>query len=53
MTATSRNVAEYAMYEAKVLADGEAVRGFVSDVDGLREDLDRLEARLAMLEKQA
>jgi ubiquinone biosynthesis protein UbiJ len=45
-----RNLAEYAVYEAKLLAEPEAVREFIAEVDRLREDLDRFEARLALLE---
>ncbi len=48
--AVGRNLAEYAVYEAKLLAEPEAVREFIAEVDRLREDADRLEARLALLE---
>ncbi len=44
------NLAEYAVYEQAMLAEPNAVRRFISDVDALREDVDRLEARLNMLE---
>ncbi len=47
---TGRNLAEYAVYEQAMLAEPNATRAFVSDVDTLREDVDRLEARLRMLE---
>jgi ubiquinone biosynthesis protein UbiJ len=50
--AVARSVAEYLVHEAGVLAEGEAVRGFVAEVDELREGLDRLAARLALLEGQ-
>jgi len=52
VVAAGRNVAEYAVHEAGLLADPWAVKGFVADVDRLREDLDRLEARLAILESR-
>lgn len=45
-----RNVAEYAVHEAGLLADPLAVKAFIADVDRLREDTDRLEARLKLLE---
>ncbi|MDO9226045.1 MAG: hypothetical protein Q8M09_17495 [Pseudomonadota bacterium] len=45
-----RNLAEYAVYEQAMLAEPFAVREFISEVDRLREDADRLEARLALLE---
>ncbi len=48
--AVTRSVAEYLVYEAGVLAEGEAVREFVREVDELREAADRLAARLALLE---
>jgi ubiquinone biosynthesis protein UbiJ len=34
-----------------MLAEPNATRAFVSDVDALREDVDRLEARLRLLEQ--
>ena len=49
---TGANLAEYAVYEQAMLAEPNAVRRFISDVDALREDADRLEARLKMLETQ-
>jgi ubiquinone biosynthesis protein UbiJ len=48
---TGRNLAEYAVYEQAMLAEPNATRAFVSDVDALREDVDRLEARLRLLEQ--
>jgi len=48
-----RNVAEYAVHEAAVLADPLAVKTFITDVDRLREDVDRLEARLKLLESES
>lgn len=47
---TGANLAEYAVYEQAMLAEPNAVRGFISDVDTLREGVDRLEARLRLLE---
>lgn len=47
-----RNLAEYAVHEQAVLADPFAVRTFIAEVDGLREDADRLEARLWLLENR-
>lgn len=45
-----RNLAEYAVYEQALLAEPLAAREFIAEVDRLREDVDRLEARLALLE---
>ncbi len=45
-----RNLAEYAVYEQAMLAEPYAVREFISEVDRLREDADRLEVRLSLLE---
>jgi ubiquinone biosynthesis protein UbiJ len=45
-----RNLAEYAVYEQALLAEPYAVREFIAEVDRLREDADRLEARLNLLE---
>ncbi len=50
--AFARSLAEYLVYEARLLAEGQAVREFVADVDELRDAADRLEARLALLERQ-
>jgi len=44
------NLVEYAVYEQAMLAEPNATRAFVNDVDALREDADRLEARLRLLE---
>jgi ubiquinone biosynthesis accessory factor UbiJ len=44
------NLVEYAVYEQAMLAEPNATRAFVNDVDALREDVDRLEARLRLLE---
>lgn len=49
--AAGRNLAEYAVHEARVLAEPHAVRSFIAEVDRLREDTDRLEARLNLLEQ--
>lgn len=45
-----RNLAEYAVYEQGLLAEPLAAREFIAAIDRLREDADRLEARLALLE---
>lgn len=47
-----RNLAEYAVYERPILAEPNAVREFIADVDALREDADRLEARVRFLEQR-
>lgn len=49
--AAGRNLAEYAVHEARVLAEPHAAREFIAEVDRLREDTDRLEARLVLLER--
>ncbi len=46
-----RNTAEYLEYEARALATREDVAEFVADVDRLRDDLARLEARVARLRR--
>ena len=46
-----RNTAEYLEYEARALATREDVAEFVADVDHLRDDVARLEARLARLRR--
>lgn len=48
--AIGRNLAEYAVHEAGLLAEPHAARDFIGAVDALREDADRLEVRLALLE---
>ncbi|MBU1665760.1 MAG: hypothetical protein KKG92_10195 [Gammaproteobacteria bacterium] len=48
-----RNLAEYAVYEQAMLAEPYAVREFIAEVDRLREDADRFEARLGLLENRA
>jgi ubiquinone biosynthesis protein UbiJ len=50
MESAGRNLAEYAVYEQAMLADPHAVRGFIAEVDDLREAADRLEARIRLLE---
>lgn len=50
--ALARSLAEYLVYEARLLAEGQAVREFVAGVDEVRDAADRLEARLALLERQ-
>jgi ubiquinone biosynthesis accessory factor UbiJ len=48
-----KTLAEYATFEVDLLADRHAVRRFVDEVDTLRDDVARLEARLARLEDKA
>ena len=48
---TGANLIEYAVYEQALLAEPSAARAFVNEVDALREDVDRLDARLRMLEQ--
>jgi len=48
--AAGRNLAEYAVHEAGMLAEPHAAREFIAGVDRLREDTDRLEARLKLVE---
>jgi len=48
---TGTNLAEYAVYEQAMLAEPTASRAFIAEVDALREDVDRLEARLRLLEQ--
>lgn len=50
-TALGRNVAEYAVHERALLADPSAIHDFVAEVDRLREDADRLAARLDALSR--
>lgn len=51
--ALAQSLAEYLVHEARLLAEGEAVREFVREVDELREGADRLAARIAVLENSA
>ena len=46
-----RNAAEYLQQEARDLPLGGSVERFMDDVDGLRADTDRLEARIRRLQK--
>ena len=46
------NLSEYLTEEARVLPHRYEVEDFIVDVDALRDDADRLEARIARLEKQ-
>ncbi len=48
--AIGRSLAEYGVHEANMLASRPAVDRFVAEVDTLRDDVARLEARLALLE---
>lgn len=50
LQSAGRNLAEYAVHEAGLLADPQAIRAFVTEVDALREAADRLQARLRHLE---
>jgi ubiquinone biosynthesis protein UbiJ len=45
-TSIGRNIAEYAVHERALLVDPPAIHAFIAEVDRLREDVDRLEARL-------
>ncbi len=53
LESAGQNLAEYAVYEQAMLAEPHAAREFIAEVDRLREDVDRLEARLALLEQRA
>ena len=44
-----RAFAEYAIYEKPVVASAEGMQDFVRDVDAVRNDVDRLEQRIALL----
>lgn len=46
-----RNLAEYLQQESRQLATREAVNVFVREVDQLRDDSERLQARLALLQQ--
>lgn len=46
------NLSEYLTEEARLLPHRYEVEDFVADVDTLRDDADRLEARIARLERQ-
>lgn len=48
--ALGRSLAEYATFEAGMLVDRQAAARFVAEVDDLRDDTARLEARLKLLE---
>lgn len=48
--ALARSLADYLVHEARLLAEGKAVREFVREVDELREAADRLTARISLLE---
>lgn len=46
-----RSLAEYATFDSPLLADKIALRRFIAEVDTLRDDAARLEARLTLLER--
>lgn len=46
---TARNIAEYLAHETRDVVSRREAEPFLADVDRLREDVDRLEARVAML----
>jgi ubiquinone biosynthesis protein UbiJ len=48
--ALGRSLSEYATFEAGMLVDRQAVARFVAEVDALRDDAARLEARLKLIE---
>ena len=48
---TGENLSEYLTEEARLLPHHYQVEDFLADVDTLRDDVDRLEARIALLEK--
>lgn len=50
--AMGQAAAEYAVHEAGMLASRPAVDRFIAEVDTLRDDVARLEARLALLEQR-
>lgn len=50
--AIGQAAAEYAVHEAGMLASRPAVDRFIAEVDTLRDDVARLEARLALLEQR-
>jgi ubiquinone biosynthesis accessory factor UbiJ len=52
-TGTARTLAEYAVEESPMLASPVDVARFNREVDVLRDDASRLEARLALLEKRS
>lgn len=49
--AFGRSLAEYLTYESDLLASPHAIRQFVAEVDELRDAAARLEARIALLER--
>ncbi len=46
---SGRNLAEYVVYEQALLVEPLVARAFIAEVDALREDVDRLAARLQLL----
>ncbi|MDZ7661523.1 ubiquinone biosynthesis accessory factor UbiJ [Thiohalophilus sp.] len=47
-----RNLAEYLQQESRQLATHEALTGFVQEVDRLRDDSERLQARIVLLQQR-
>jgi len=47
-----RNTSEYLQEEAELLAPNSEVKRFTADVDAVREQLDRVEARIRAMEKK-
>ncbi|RME33781.1 MAG: sterol-binding protein [Gammaproteobacteria bacterium] len=45
-----QDIGEYLKYEARLVVEREELKGFLDEVDELRSDTDRLEARVALLE---
>lgn len=46
-----KNLVEYLVEESRIVADAEQVRAFVSAVDTIRADVDRLEQRIRRLQR--
>ncbi len=53
LSTTTTNVAEYLAHERQDLVPRPESQGFLRDVDTLREDVDRLQARIDALSRQA
>lgn len=52
LSTLGRDVTEYLQEESRLLAVAEQVEAFVSEVDGLRDDVSRLQQRLQRLQRQ-